>query len=399
LTVGFAQSHVMIEVLKRVAYAGAVLHCLSWAINANYEAPDPLHTVLIVAGAGCLALIARGDEHAGWAALGYALVVGFAFHLTFNPPIGFVDVHDATDEALRTLALGGNPYTHQFLQSRPIGSPFPYLPGELAFYGLWKLAFGSIFLADRIAAICILIVLAAIAPLVGRGIAALATALYGLSPMAVLRAADGSNDTALALVVYVGIVLLALALRSELATRLARAQFALSAIGFGWALAFKATAFLILPFICVYLYRSGAPWQRYLAIALGTFALFTLPFLVWNPAGFIHNVVLGLFVHPDIYGLNFWNLLAAFSPATAQFVNPAIPFVEGAAVFAAVLALVRLPINSLGGAVLSGCALLLVALMFARWSSAAYYTFLFTIALVGTELAIGEATRRAAQDA
>jgi hypothetical protein len=211
------------DVLKRVAYAGAVLHCLSWAINADYEQPDPLHTILILAGAACLALIVRGDEHAGWAALGYALVTGLAFHLTFNPPVGFVDVHDATDEALRTLARGGNPYTHQFLQTRPIGSPFPYLPGELAFYALWKLAFGSIFLADRISAICILVVLAAMAPLVGRPIAALATALYGLSPMAVLRAADGSNDTALALLVYVGIVLLALALRSELATRLARA--------------------------------------------------------------------------------------------------------------------------------------------------------------------------------
>jgi hypothetical protein len=80
--------------------------------------------------------------------------------------------------------------------------------------------------------------------------------------------------------------------------------------------------------------------------------------------------------------------------ARCIFTNPAIPFVEGAALIAATVALVRLPLKGLGVAVLSGCALLLVALMFARWSSAAYYTFLFTIALLGTELVIGEATNR-----
>jgi hypothetical protein len=384
------------EILRRVAYAGAVLHCLSWAINANYESPDPLHMVLIIAGAACLALIVRGDEHAGIAALGYALVVGLAFHLTYNPPLVRVDVLDATDEALRTLAAGGNPYAHQFAQTHNIGAPFPYLPGELAFYGLWKFAFGSIFVADRVAGICILLMLAALAPLVGREIAALATALYGLSPMVVLRASEGGNDTALALLVCVGTVLLALAMRTTRASRLARTEFVLSAIALGWALAFKATAFLIVPFICVYVYRSGAPWQRYFAIAFGTFALFTLPFLAWNPAGFIHNVVFGLFTHTDIYGLNIWNIIAAFSPKAAQFLNPAIPFVEAAALIAAAVGLARLPIKSLGGAVLSGCALLLVALMFARWSSAAYYTFLFTIALLGTELAIGEATNKPA---
>jgi 4-amino-4-deoxy-L-arabinose transferase-like glycosyltransferase len=388
----------MPEMLKRVAYAGAVLHCLSWAINANYEKPDPLHTILILAGAACLALIVRGDQHAGWAALGYALVVGLAFHLTYNPQgYGGSDVIKATDEALRTLTLGANPYTHVFLQTSNVGAPFTYMPGELALYGLWKLAFGNIFLADRVAAICILVILAALAPLVGRPIAALATALYGLSPMAVLRAVEGSNDTALAFLIYVAVVLLVLALRSPPENRFASLELALSAIACGWALAFKATAFLVLPFVFVYLYRNGAPWQRYLAISLGTFAIFTLPFMVWNPAGFIHNVVFGPFAHADIYGLNVWNLIAYFSPASARFLNPAITVVELAAVIVAGVTLARLPMKNLGLALLSGCALLLVALMFARWSSAAYYTFLFTIALLGTELALADAFDRERQ--
>lgn len=380
----------MPELLKRVAYAGAVLHCLSWAINANYEKPDPLHTILILGGAGCLALVVRGDQHAGWAALGYALVVGLAFHLTYNPP-GYAgsDVIRATDEALRTLALGANPYTHVFVQTQNVGAPFPYMPGELAFYGLWKLAFGNIFIADRAAAICILIILAALAPLVGRPIAALATALYGLSPMAVLRAVEGSNDTALAFLVYVAVVLLALALRAPPEYRLAQWELGLSAIACGWALAFKATAFLVLPFLFVYLYQKGTAWRRYLAISLGTFALFTFPFLVWNPVGFAHNVVFGPFSHANVYGLNIWNLVASISPVAVQLVNPVISIVEAAAVIVAGITLARLPMKNLGIGLLSGCTLLLVALMFARWSSAAYYTFLFTIALLGSELGIG----------
>ena len=382
----------MLEGLKRVAYAGAVLHCLSWAINANYERPDPLHTILILVGAGCLASIVLGYSAAGWAALGYALVVGLAFHLTYNPPgYGGSDVIKATDEALRTLALGANPYTHVFVQTQNVGAPFPYMPGELAFYGLWKLAFGNIFMADKAAAICILIMLAALAPLVGRPIAALATALYGLSPMAVLRAVEGGNDTALALLVYAAVALLALALRGPPESRLSGWEFALSALACGWALAFKATAFLVLPFLFVYLYRTGAPWRRYLSISLGIFAIFTLPFLVWNPVGFVHNVVFGPFAHADVYGLNVWNLFASISPVVIQFVNPAIPYVEMAVVIGVGVALLRIPMRGLGIAVLLGCALLLVALMFARWSSAAYYTFLFTIALLGAELALGNA--------
>jgi hypothetical protein len=133
-------------------------------------------------------------------------------------------------------------------------------------------------------------------------------------------------------------------------------------------------------------------------ISLGTFALFTLPFLVWNPAGFISNAAFGPFAHTDIYGLNVWNLIAFFSPAAARFVNPAITLVEGAAVIVAGIALARLPVKNIGIAVLSGCALLLVALMFARWSSAAYYTFLFTVTLLGVELAIRDVLPKRASD-
>ena len=321
-----------------------------------------------------------------------ALVVGLAFHLTYNPPgYGGSDVINATDEALRTLALRANPYTHVFVQTQNVGAPFPYMPGELAFYGLWKLAFGNIFVADRAAAICILLMVAALATLVGRPIAALATALYGLSPMAVLRAVEGGNDTALAFLIYIAVVLLAIALRRPLENRFELWAFALSAVACGWALAFKATAFLVLPFLFVYLWQIGAPWRRYLVISLGTFALFTLPFLAWNPAGFVHNVVFGLFAHADVYGLNVWNLVALVSPAAVGFMNPAIPVIEVAAVVVAGIALIRAPMRGIGASILLGCALLLVALMFARWSSAAYYTFLFTIALLGTELAVGNA--------
>jgi len=372
----------------RIACVAALLPLLGYGIAGDYEHPDLAHLGALLASVACFGGALARQRWAGYATLACALAVG-VYERLLNTPFNGNDVLLATDEALRVLAAGGNPYSHVFATTNPPGQPFAYPPGELAFYGLGQLLTGNIFGLDRLAGIGNLVVLAALCPIAGAPLAALAVSMAALTGQLAFTAVNGSNDTAASFVALVAVALLAgaFAVRD---VRAARVLWWTSALAFGWAIAFKETTALVYLAVVVYLARSRPDWRTYVLGSLGPAAAITLPFVVWDPVGFWRNVIAGLLVHTNIWGRNVWGLLAAFAPGARDAVARFVPSVMIAALWLAALLCWRVPARNLGGAVLQGCALLGALFLFGRWTTWTYYVQVAPLLLAGVVLALGD---------
>lgn len=272
---------------------------------------------------------------------------------------------------------GANPYLHAYTSTNPPGQLFVYLPGELALYGLQQLVLGSLNDHDRWWGIGAVLGLASLAPACGIGRATLATALLAVSSTNVLIGVDGSNDTGLLFLLVVAVVSLVYAARGADSNRryVTLGLYALSAAFFGWALAFKALVWVVFPFAL----RVVAVRRRaaYAGTALGVAALFCLPYLIASPGAVFQSVAAGFTSHGNVWGFNVWSALDASHPdamdATMQYTLPIGIF---ATLFTAMTLWTRKP-ATLGEALLQSCIVLAAMLFFARWTSLAYYAFLF----------------------
>lgn len=298
------------------------------------------------------------------------------------------DVVNATREALGVLASGHNPYLHAFATTAPPGSPFPYLPGELFLYGIPYALFRSIDGVDRALGIATVVVLAALAPVVGTARAALAVAVFGTFSLAISTSVDGTNDGGLALLLAAAAVFWAWGERGPgrpLPPRAATACADASAVCFAWALLYKGLAWPFLPFVAIALVRRDpARARRYLTIVGALCVVAVVPFLFPAPSGLIGNVYRGFVFHQGLYGLNVWTALAnAGLPLPGEAVMTLV-YVFG--VGAAFLAAIRRPGRTYGGALLRGAGVVLTALLFAHFSTSSYYTFLATTVIVALAL-------------
>jgi hypothetical protein len=116
--------------------------------------------------------------------------------LRSSPSAGFSDVLTVTEAAIRLLLEGANPYGHGFVESQPPGASFAYGPLVL----LWYLpALDDPGTMERLAAFLVLGVLA----LRGRP---LGLAVYAVTPVLVVAATDGSNDTSAGLILLVALL-------------------------------------------------------------------------------------------------------------------------------------------------------------------------------------------------
>jgi hypothetical protein len=376
----------------RVAAVAALLPLFVYGIAGDYEHPDLPHLGTLLAATICFAGVMAGRSWAAYAALACALAVGF-HERALNHPFNGNDVMLATDEALRVLQGGGNPYDHSYTATNPPGQPFAYPPGELAFYGAVKLVTGSIFDADRVASMANLAVLALLSPIVGPALTALAVSVAALAQPLAFSAANGSNDTAASFLTVLAIALLATS-RAVSQRPLRRTTFWAGAIAFGWAIAFKETTALVYVAVLAYLIRTHWNPRAFAVGSLGFAAALTLPFFFWNPAGFWHNVVGGLFLHQNIWGRNVWGLVTAVAPDARDAIAPFVPAIMLLALAVVAVACWQRPVRSLGGAVLQGCALMGTVFLFGRWTTWVYYVQIGAILLVGTVLALGEDERR-----
>ncbi|MBV8152116.1 MAG: hypothetical protein JOY59_11200 [Candidatus Eremiobacteraeota bacterium] len=348
--------------------------------------PESLSPGRIFAGVGAtiaLGFLARGKARA-LPVLVFVALAGIALRLEAVVLNGS-DVWRATAEALDVISRGWNPYTHVYATTSPPGAPFVYLPGEIALYAIQSALTGGLQDHDRWWGILTLLALALSGTVFGYARAAVATALFGMWPMAILRSIDGANDSGLAFLVVTALVLLAFAIREESRrVRVATVLYALSAGAFGWGLAFKLLSWPLFPFVVRFI---GSIDKRrrvlYLCLALGTAVGFCLPYAIAAPLPFVSAIGQSFAYHHNIWGFDVWSGLLQIKPAwipadTRWYFLAAIAFA-----FAFMWGRSAPP--TLGHAVLQGTVVVLVALLMAGWSSTAYYVF--AVALIAVALA------------
>jgi hypothetical protein len=351
-----------------------------WPVVTTDFAHANAVSILIALGALILGALVFFFDVPFWIVTIAAVAAGVALRLSTAAYSGS-DVATATAEALRAIAGGTSPYHHVYTTTNPQGQPFPYLPGELSLYDIQQRVFGSLHDHDRWWSIGALLGIAALAPACGARVA-LATALLAVSSTNVLIGVDGSNDTGLLFLLVAAVVALtyaSLAARNGRAT-LAAVLYALSAASFGWAIAFKALVWVAFPFVV----RAVARDRRFVYVlgSLGVTLAFCVPYAIAAPAEFFHSIGAGFTSHDNVWGFNVWAALGASYPAVMEaLAKYTVPVAIFATLFTAMTLWTRKP-ATLGAALLQNCIVLAAMLLFARWTSLAYYAFLFgTLAL------------------
>jgi hypothetical protein len=166
----------------------------------------------------------------------------------------------------------------------------------------------------------------------------------------------------------------------------------LSAVLFGWAIAFKQFSLIMLPPVARWLAVSGANWRRYTLVALGVTTAFCLPFFLWDPLAFFDDQLKALTFHEEIWGTNLLHTLDQYGDARPLV--PLFALIEIVGTLALVIVAVRRwrP-PSLGAAVLAGAGIVMFALLFAKWTTQPYYAYVGGIVAVGLAFIARDAER------
>jgi len=345
------------------------------AVTTDFQNVNAV-SILVALGALILGAFVFFRNAPLWLVVAFAVIAGVSLRLLTAAYSGS-DVTAATTEALHAVATGLNPYVHYYTSTNPPGQPFPYLPGELALYRIQQILAGSLDDHDRWWSIGALLGIAALAPACGVGRTALAAGLLAVSSTNVLIGVDGSNDTGLLFLLVLAVLALAYAMRGFGGARATMALYAAGAILFGWALAFKALVWIAFPFVL----RTVAPERRrfFVLVTVGVAAAFCARYLLWSPVSFFQSIVAGFTSHQNVWGFNVWSALAASHPALMDAVMAAtLPVAIFATLFTAMTVWTRRP-GTLGEALLQSCIVLATMLLFARWTSLAYYAFLIGV--------------------
>ncbi len=210
---------------------------------------------------------------------------------------------------------------------------------------------------------------------------ALPTMLYASWGVAGFRAIDGQNDVSGSLLVVLALVALVFAERDG---NWSRGALVLSAVCFGWAIAFKQFALLVLPPVVRYIAVRRGDWRRYALVVAGVVAAFILPFFVRDPGAFAEKQLAALTFHDEIWGANILNALAQYgdpTPLVALFLVLSLAGTLGLVVLVA-----RWRIPTLGAAALAGAGIVMVPLLLARWTTQPYYVYVGAIAACGVAL-------------
>ncbi|HEV8671299.1 MAG TPA: hypothetical protein VGS01_11250 [Candidatus Limnocylindria bacterium] len=367
---------------SKSAVLAALVLGLFWCVEGiDVNAPQLDRVVLLLSGLGLAWAALRDASFVSGATAYYAVLVAASERLHREPLVDGSDVMRATMESLDVVFRGGNPYTHILLSTNPVGSPFVYPPGELAWYALPYAIVGDITRVDTWAGIAIVAAIAAAGLRIGMANVALPAMLYASWGVAGYRAIDGQNDVSGSLLVVLALVALVFAERDA---PWSRGAFVVSAACFGWAIAFKQFAVLVLPPVLRYLAVRGADWRRYALVVAGVVAAFILPFFVRDPGAFLEKQIAALTFHDEIWGANILNTLAQYgdpAPLVALFMVLALAGTIGLVVLAA-----RWRIPTLGAATLAGAGIVMVPLLLARWTTQPYYVYVGAIAACGVAL-------------
>lgn len=193
--------------------------------------------------------------------------------------------------------------------------------------------------------------------------------------MPITRALDGSNDTAVAALLAIGVVALAFARREPSGrARWKLTLYILSAVFFGWAIGFKALAWPVFAFMIRAVPEDYR--KRWTFTALGFAAVLSLPFLLWNPAAFVTSVLTGFTYHTNAWGFDIWSAIDHTWPGIVASWGRIPVFVEVLVVGFVGWALWTRRVTSIAGSLALALTFLAVTLAMIRWSTSSYYAFL-----------------------
>ncbi|HEX9496353.1 MAG TPA: hypothetical protein VGA38_11400 [Candidatus Limnocylindria bacterium] len=366
------------------ANEAAILAGIFWCVGGiELNAPQLDRVLLLVAGAVLLGVSVAGAPRTQVAMLTawLAILIGWSERISRVPFLDGSDVLRATQEAIVNLLSGLNPYATPLTSTIPPGSPLVYPPGELAWYLPAHLLFGDITRVDTVAGILTVAVIAIAGARAGWEQVSLPAMLYATWGIGAFRAIDGSNDVSAAFLVVLALALLCFADRD---TRFGRAAFVLSAGFLGWAVAFKQFNVVLLPLVVRHLAVSGRDWRRYGLVSVGVAAAFVLPFFLWAPGPFLAQQLATLTFHSETWGANIPALIQQYVDVTGLL--PLFFAAEVLLTLGALALALRTRIPTLGAATLAGCGVILIALLFARWTTQPYYAYLGGVAAMGVAL-------------
>jgi hypothetical protein len=355
---------------------------LFWCVEGiDVNAPQLDRVVLLLAGFGLAWAALRELPLAAAGAAAYAVLVAASERLHREVLADGSDVLRATRESLDVVLAGGNPYAHVLQSTVPVGSPFVYPPGELAWYAGPYALFGDITRVDTWAGIAVVAAITVAGFRLGMANVALPAMLYASWGSAGFRAVDGQNDVSGSLLVVVALVALVFA---ERGARWSRGALVVSAVTFGWAIAFKQFAVLALPPVVRYLALRGDDWRRYTLLVAGVVAAFILPFFVRDPGAFVDKQIAALTFHDEIWGANILNTLSQYGDAT--MLVPMFIVFSLAGTLGLVALVARWRVSTLGAAALAGAGIVMVPLLLSRWTTQPYYVYVGAIAACGVAL-------------
>ena len=367
--------------MRSRANDAAILVGLLWCAGGiELNAPQLDRVLALIAGAILLGLSLRGTAVGPGIAL-YAVFIAFSERWSRVPFPDGSDVLRATDEAIGNLLHGLNPYTVPLTSTIPPGSPLVYPPGELAWYLPPHLVVGDLSRVDTWAGIFTVVAICVTGFRAGWDRVLLPAMLYATWGIGAFRAIDGSNDVSASFLVVLGLALLVFADRG---TRVGRICFVLSAIALGWAVAFKQFAVVVLPLVIRHLAVAGRDWRRYGLISLATIAVFVLPFLIWDPRAFLSQQLETLTFHQEVWGANLPALIQQYWDITGLL--PLFFALEVGLTLAVLVYALYARIPTIGIATLSGCGVILIALLLAKWTTQPYYAYLGGLAAMGLAL-------------
>ena len=380
--------------MRSRANDAAILAGLFWCVGGiELNAPQPDRVFLLIAGAVLLGLSLSGESYRrtwpkvtvmtdqGTLICWYAILIGASERLSRTPLLDGSDVLRATQEAIANLLQGMNPYTVPLTSTIPPGSPLVYPPGELLWYLPAHVLFGDLTRVDTVAGILTTVAICIAGLRAGWDRVALPAMLYATWGIGAFRAIDGSNDVSAAFMVVLALAVLVFADRH---TRSGRIAFVVSAVFFGWAVAFKQFAIVILPLVLRHLAVAGRDWRRYGLISLATIAVLVVPFLVWDPGAFLSQQLATLTFHTEVWGANLLALLQQFTDVTDWL--PLFFAAEIVVTLVAFAILLRARLATIGVATFAGCGVILVALLLARWTTQPYYAYLGGVAAMALAL-------------
>ncbi|TMK85273.1 MAG: DUF2029 domain-containing protein [Actinobacteria bacterium] len=364
--------------IASIAYTAGTVGALALVVGRGSERARAWLAILVLAGAAILPL---GLE--------------VAWRARTDPGFHAQSEAIVTEEAAKALLHGRDPYVadylHGPLRARPLGTRthFPYLPAMLVF-GLPRGLSGDAAAADaRVAfAVATLSIAGAAMWLARQGGSDPWGAFLFLVvlPTGALLMATGGDDLPVLASMFLAVVL---AWRERIVG---------AGVAAGLAAAMKQTAWPLLLFLAVAIWRGrgGKDVARFLGAAAAVAVPVVLPFVVWNPAAFVEDVVrfpLGLGHQPTPAGTPTLGhaIVAAFpsarTPLTATL----------AAVIAAcgLLLLLWRPARSIGAATARTAAAVAVAFLLAPAGRAGYLVYPIEL-LVWARMLAGPGPERSA---